>query len=479
MRTLKLFLAIIFAVSIATAWELRTIHGQGLDHATSLVITITSDNYSNINTFWDGANQLRDYLIAAAPFNTFSDRIIINALGRTGNNFGSVAGGHVVSGTNVNNVRSTINNHTSNGTNVFLLLNNSTMYGGVAHNQNLGPNSGLLAIANHPGQGNWRGLMLHEMGHVWGDLHDEYDGPWCPQNTAANQSTDGNSNTNKWRHWIGIDGVGIFPLTGAWGQGCGLVSGQSWFRPHQSCRMRDNVSDPFCRVCQASITRVSANVMGQPFWGGNQSGTSVNIPAGRTHIMFAEFHAMPNLASITIPASVTTIGDFAFLACPNLRTINIDATTPPAINNTTFHGLTRANIVVNVPAGTRQAYINAGWTDFDIPGDDPSSINGTKKSGKHYGIIFAVNPVSEQAEINVILPNNDRAVETNVVIYDMVGNVVFEEKATNRTPVCRVIWDLRNPAGRFVANGTYLVVVEAKNINGRIYRYSARLGVKR
>ena len=375
LKKFKLFLAIIFTVSIATAWELRTIHGQGLDHTTSLVITVTSDNYSNINTFWDGANQLRDYLIAAAPFNTFSNRIIINALGRTGNNFGSNLGdGHMVQGTNINTVRSTINTHTQNRTNVFLLLNNSTNYGGVAHNQTNGPNSGLLAVANHPGQGNWRGLMLHEMGHVWGDLRDEYDGPWCPQNTAANQSTDGNSNTNKWRHWVGIDGVGIFPLTGAWGQGCGLVSGQSWFRPHQDCRMRDNLSQPFCRVCQASITRVSANVMGQPFWGGNQNGTSVTIPAGRTDIMFAEFNAMPNLTSITIPASVTRIGDFAFLGCPNLRTINISATTPPTVNNTTFHGLNRANITVNVPAGTAQAYINAGWTGFrnlDAGGGEP------------------------------------------------------------------------------------------------------------
>jgi len=111
--------------------------------------------------------------------------------------------------------------------------------------------------------------------------------------------------------------------------------------------------------------------------------------------------------------------------------------------------------------------------------DCETSIASTASTGSATGIRFAVNPVSDKAEISVVLPDNERAVETNVVIYDMVGNVVFEEKATNRTPVCRVIWDLRNPAGRFVANGTYLVVVEAKNINGRIYRYSARLGVKR
>ena len=62
----------------------------------------------------------------------------------------------------------------------------------------------------------------------------------------------------------------------------------------------------------------------------------------------------------------------------------------------------------------------------------------------------------------------------NVVIYDMTGNVVWTDKAS------RVLtWDLRNTAGRIVANGTYLVIAEAKDRNGRTYTYSARLGVKR
>ena len=105
------------------------------------------------------------------------------------------------------------------------------------------------------------------------------------------------------------------------------------------------------------------------------------------------------------------------------------------------------------------------------------SISNTKKSDNRYGIKFAVNPVSDKAEINVVLPNNEKATETKIVIYDMTGNVVFERRGNPRG--YPTVWDLRNSAGRLVANGTYLVIAEVKGASGRIYAYSAKLGVRR
>ena len=102
------------------------------------------------------------------------------------------------------------------------------------------------------------------------------------------------------------------------------------------------------------------------------------------------------------------------------------------------------------------------------------SIVDVNKSDSRYGVKFAVNPVSEKADISIVLPNNERATETKIVIYDMTGNVVFSATARDN-----VSWDLRNNAGRFVANGTYLVIAEVKTAGGKTYSYSARLGVKR
>ena len=120
---------------------------------------------------------------------------------------------------------------------------------------------------------------------------------------------------------------------------------------------------------------------------------------------------------------------------------------------------------------------------------DNTSIGNPRKTNNRHGIRFAENPVSEQAEISVVLPDasTGSATETRITIYDMTGNVVFECKGTaclarssSADKASRVLtWNLRNTAGRFVANGTYLVIAEVKDLNGNLYRYSARLGVKR
>ena len=120
---------------------------------------------------------------------------------------------------------------------------------------------------------------------------------------------------------------------------------------------------------------------------------------------------------------------------------------------------------------------------YEIQAIDMTSINGAKKSGNRYGIKFALNPVAEKAEISVVLSGMraTEAVAPTLVIYDMTGNVVFECRGDcPQSPVNNaIIWDLRNNAGRFVANGTYLVVAEAKDRNGKIQVYSAKLGVRR
>jgi uncharacterized repeat protein (TIGR02543 family) len=116
-----------------------------------------------------------------------------------------------------------------------------------------------------------------------------------------------------------------------------------------------------------------------------------------------------------------------------------------------------------------------------------TSIGGVKKSDNCYGIKFAQNIVSDKAEISVVLPDNERVVEAKIAVYDMTGNVVFNSEFGMRNSgtigagskaTTLIVWDLRNNNGRFVANGTYLVVAEVKSASGRVYAYSAKLGVK-
>ena len=133
----------------------------------------------------------------------------------------------------------------------------------------------------------------------------------------------------------------------------------------------------------------------------------------------------------------------------------------------------RCEVCEEYDCGTEHVFciICKKW-DCKINHDATSILD---KNGKQkHGIKLAVNPVSEKAEISIVLPNNERATETKIVVYDITGNAVFSTTARDN-----VSWDLRNTAGRFVANGTYLVIAEVKTRNGKIYTYSARLGVKR
>ena len=158
------------------------------------------------------------------------------------------------------------------------------------------------------------------------------------------------------------------------------------------------------------------------------------------------------------------------------------AGTAENINGT--NGSFKFTITLNKGAGTEQITEELTLT-ITATAYQPVSISNTKKSDNRYGIRFTNSIVSEKAEISVVLPNastasTGSATEVSVVIYDMTGNVVFERRGDYQSPANNaIIWDLRNNTGRFVANGTYLVVAEVKGRDGRMYQYSARLGVRR
>ena len=124
----------------------------------------------------------------------------------------------------------------------------------------------------------------------------------------------------------------------------------------------------------------------------------------------------------------------------------------------------------------------------------PVSIRPRRTADTRYGIILENAIVSEVAKISVI---TSEPATINLRILDNLGNVVFTadnvgagfarpENRTNgdlggQTPPLQnaIVWDLTNLSGRFVANGTYLIIAEATGISGRRYLYSARIGVSK
>jgi len=88
-------------------------------------------------------------------------------------------------------------------------------------------------------------MMIHEIGHSFAGLADEY---WAGELYAAekpNMTQENNPLDVKWKNWLGDEGVGIYPY--------GANPPQSeWNRPHQNCMMRA-LNNPFCPVCTEAI----------------------------------------------------------------------------------------------------------------------------------------------------------------------------------------------------------------------------------
>ncbi len=119
----------------------------------------------------------------------------------------------------------------------FIVVN-SPFYGG---------SGGAYATAST--EANSAEVAIHELGHSFGGLADEY---WAGDFYAAekpNMTADNNPATVKWKNWIGINGIGIY-LVGT------TAGGTPWYRPHQSCKMQF-LGQPFCSVCtEALIDRI-------------------------------------------------------------------------------------------------------------------------------------------------------------------------------------------------------------------------------
>ncbi len=87
-------------------------------------------------------------------------------------------------------------------------------------------------------------IALHEIGHSFANLADEY---WAGQQFAAerpNMTKERDRTLNRWSQWLGFSQVDIYPH----------AENTTWFRPHQNCKMRV-LNPPFCPVCREAIAK--------------------------------------------------------------------------------------------------------------------------------------------------------------------------------------------------------------------------------
>ncbi len=129
----------------------------------------------------------------------------------------------------------------------IIILANTDNYGGGGIY-----NSYTLTAAHHK---LFRQVVAHEFGHSFAGLADEYyyDDQYGDYYPADREPWEQNITTmadfgSKWQDLLGKDGVSVI-------EGGGYKSKGVW-RACEDCRMKTNVADGFCPVCQRAIERM-------------------------------------------------------------------------------------------------------------------------------------------------------------------------------------------------------------------------------
>tara|TARA_B110000014_G_scaffold146285_1_gene101777 strand:- start:48 stop:1715 length:1668 start_codon:yes stop_codon:yes gene_type:complete len=111
---------------------------------------------------------------------------------------------------------------------IIFVMVNTTMYGGAG---------GTFAVFSRHASSSE--IAIHEIGHSFAGLADEY---WAGFNYAgeyANMTANNNPETIVWNSWLYDNGVGIYSHN---------YPGNEWYKPHQNCKMQF-LGPPFCSVC--------------------------------------------------------------------------------------------------------------------------------------------------------------------------------------------------------------------------------------
>ncbi len=213
---------------------------------------------------------------------------------------------------------------------IAFILGNSPEYGGCG---------GTYAFLSKHSSANE--IVVHELGHSFGNLADEY---WFSgTGEAPNKTKDNNAATNKWRNWLGINSIGMYPYD----------ESPTWFRPHQNCEMR-YLNREFCSVCtQQLIERV--HTIQNPINGFTPS-NSATLPASAP-ITFTVDEILP------IPN--TLVNTWVVNGTPRANTQNTIQLTPTDFNlgnNTVTFSVTDNNPLLKVDNHATLHVATVTWT---------------------------------------------------------------------------------------------------------------------
>ncbi|MBW8524680.1 T9SS type A sorting domain-containing protein [Chryseobacterium chendengshani] len=266
---------------------------------------------------------------------------------------------------------------------ITYVLGNSTEYGGCG---------GAYAFASLNSSANE--IVVHELGHSFGNLADEY---WfAGSGESANKTQTSNPATIKWKNWVGLNSVGVFPH----------AESPSWFRPHQSCEMR-YLNQQFCSVCKERIIEKIHSLVSPV-----DSFTPVNTSTvdANSNVTFTvnEILPIPNTLVNTWKLNGTTLA-----ATGNTLTV-----TPSQLNNgnnTLLFSVTDNTTLVKTDNHSTVHFTNVSWT-LNKNALGTSEIKAEERR-------FSIYPNPANTEF-FIRGRSNFAKDIKITLYDASGKLV-------------------------------------------------------
>ena len=276
--------------------------------------------------------------------------------------------------------------------------------------------------------------MIHEMGHTFGLLADEY---WAGPQYAAekpNLTRPAVVTPLRWQSWVGTNGVGNYPYT--------ATEDPTWSRPHQNCKMRF-LGVPFCSVCiETLIERTHTGT--RALQGYTPTNTTISNPTQATVFSLNLLQPNPNtlkvtwkrdgvvfnqnLASVRVATSLLTGGSHV------IRAEVMDTTVlSRSLSHPTLHRYVVEWNVQNTVTGTR-----------------------LDASAAEYKIETYPNPVTDLLNVSYTL---SRATEVRLVVLDATGRRV-KTLTKARQAAGQYDYQLRSEELGLRAAGVYTLLVE-------------------
>ncbi len=260
--------ALLFQISFAQTFNVEPILQSGSnDNRINLVILSEGYQSNELNQFVTDATNFTTSLFAQTPYKEYKNYFNVYAIKVPSVESGADHPGTATDVTEPDHPVQTVNTYFQSTFDYFnihrLLVVNNTIVSTVLAN-NFPAYDQAIILVNSPHYGGSGGqfpvaslgnnaneIAIHELGHSFVDLLDEY----YPGDVFASEGINMTQNTNaatvRWKNWMGIDGVGIY-------QHCCGGNSAAWYRPHQDCKMRV-LGSPFCAVCtEGTIEKIHA-----------------------------------------------------------------------------------------------------------------------------------------------------------------------------------------------------------------------------